>query len=225
MRSPTRHSVFVALKSKRETDQAKIEELLMSEGVDRIPDPGVPTSRYIAFTAIALAGAAIDLVSKEIVFSWPGSLTGEVMYWWWPGHAGIQTSLNEGALFGLGYGYVPLFVAISIAAAIAIPVWLFRGGVAHDWWITIALGAIMAGVLGNLYDRAGFSGVVWPDYDPRAGQTVYAVRDWILWQASDRWRWPNFNIADALLVTGAALLFLRTLLEGEQPQDREAPTA
>jgi signal peptidase II len=32
------------------------------------------------------------------------------------------------------------------------------------------------------------------------------VRDWILVQWSNQWRWPNFNIADSLLVVGAIAL-------------------
>ena len=46
----------------------------------------------------------------------------------------------------------------------------------------------------------------------RAGETVYAVRDWILVQWNDRWRWPNFNIADALLVVGAGVLLAGTFI-------------
>lgn len=190
----------------------------MSEGTDATP---LPRSRYVAFFLVAAAGLAADLISKEIVFSWPGKLTGEVVYWWWPDHAGIQTSLNEGALFGIGYGQVGIFAAISVLAALAIPLWLFLGGAARDWWLTIALGGVMAGVLGNLYDRLGLSGEVWPDWDPRAGETVYAVRDWILWQANAEWTWPNFNLADAFLVTGAAVLFLRAMLE---PKEDDAAT-
>ncbi|TWT97828.1 lipoprotein signal peptidase [Botrimarina colliarenosi] len=186
----------------------------MSDGTDNhVTSSGpVPPSRYIAFAVIAAAGLAADLVSKEIVFSWPGKLTGHVD-WLWQGHAGIQTSLNEGALFGVGYGQVGLFAAVSVLAAIAIPAWLFAGRAAHDWWLTIALGGVMAGVLGNLYDRLGLSGETWPAYDPRAGETVYAVRDWILWQLNDQWRWPNFNLADAFLVVGAGVLFLRAMFE------------
>jgi signal peptidase II len=46
-----------------------------------------------------------------------------------------------------------------------------------------------------------------------APHALYAVRDWILWQASDEWRWPNFNIADSCLVVGAAVLFLHALFQ------------
>ena len=86
----------------------------------------------------------------------------------------------------------------------------------RDAWLTVALGCVMAGVLGNLYDRLGLHGEVWPATHPRAGETIYAVRDWILWQANDRWRWPNFNIADSLLVVGAAVLFFHALRQPDQ---------
>lgn len=197
----------------------------MSDGTDTpaADHPGrVPANRYAVFGLLTAVGLAADLISKEIVFSWPGKLTGRVEYWWWEGHAGIQTSLNEGALFGLGQGQVALFAAVSVAAAIAIPVWLFLGRAAHDWWLTVALGGVMAGVLGNLYDRLGLPGEVWPEPYPRAGEAVYAVRDWILWQASNDLRWPNFNLADAFLVVGAAVLFVRALLEPKAPDGETA---
>ena len=200
----------------------------MSEGPDANalePAPGpVPANRYAVFALVATIGLAADLISKAIVFSWPGKLTGQVEHWWWEGHAGIQSSLNEGALFGLGQGQVPLFAAVSVAAAIAIPVWLFYGRVAHDWWLTIALGGVLAGVLGNLYDRLGLPGEVWPAHYPKAGEPVYAVRDWILWQVNNDLRWPNFNLADAFLVVGAAVLFLRAMFEAKPAEEPVPPT-
>jgi signal peptidase II len=102
-------------------------------------------------------------------------------------------------------------------AAVAIPAWLFVFRAARDAWLTCALGCVMAGVLGNLHDRLGLHGEKWPPSMPRAGQTVHAVRDWILWQVDDNWRWPNFNIADSLLVLGAFLLFVHALW---QPQSQ-----
>jgi signal peptidase II len=170
----------------------------------------VPLNRYVLFLLPAIAGCAIDLATKQWMFAWPDLRAGET-YWFWTGHVGLQLSWNEGALFGMGQGKVWLFAALSVAAAIGIPVWLFGFGAARDAWLTLALGCVMAGVLGNLHDRLGLHGEVWPAGHPRAGETIYAVRDWILWQANDRWRWPNFNIADSLLVTGAAVLFLHAL--------------
>jgi signal peptidase II len=178
----------------------------------------VPRNRYVLFLVPAIAGCAIDLATKQWMFAWPELRAGET-YWFWTGHVGLQLSWNEGALFGLGQGKVWLFAALSFVAAIGIPLWLFRLGAARDAWLTVALGCVMAGVLGNLYDRLGLHGEVWPAGHPRAAETIYAVRDWILWQASDRWRWPNFNIADSLLVIGAAVLFLHALRQpGHHPQ-------
>ncbi len=134
---------------------------------------------------------------------------------WWaiPEYAGFQLSLNEGALFGMGQGLVWLFAAPSIAAAIAIPLWLFRYGAAADAWATFALGCITAGIFGNLYDRLGLHGETW-FFDPtRAGTTAYAVRDWILLQWSPQYRWPNFNIADSLLVAGAGIILVKAFFE------------
>jgi signal peptidase II len=78
-------------------------------------------------------------------------------------------------------------------------------------WITIALGCVMAGILGNLYDRVGLPDKLWPGRAVDIGQPVHAVRDWILVRWDDRWTWPNFNIADSLLVVGAIALVLEAL--------------
>jgi signal peptidase II len=161
----------------------------------------------LLFILPALLGCAIDLATKAWVFSSPELRTNNI-HWLWSRHVGIQLSWNEGALFGMGQGMVGLFAALSVAAVIAIPIWLFWYGAARDAWLTIALGCVMGGVVGNLFDRLGLHGEVWPPGDQRAGEMIHAVRDWILWQINDEWRWPNFNIADSLLVTGAAILLL-----------------
>ena len=174
----------------------------------------LPVSRYYLFVALAIAGAIVDLWSKHAVFHWSALPWGRT-YWIWAQHVGLQKSLNEGALFGMGQGMVWLFAAISITAAIAIPIWLFRLGAAQDVWLTVALGCVMAGILGNLYDRLGLSGETWPEPLPRAGERAYAVRDWILLQWNDQWRWPNFNLADSLLVVGACLLIIHTFRQSD----------
>lgn len=167
--------------------------------------------RAFLFCSLAVLGCAADLVTKHLVFRHPELYPGSE-WWLWQGHVGIQKSLNEGGLFGLGQGGVALFAAFALAAAMAIPVWLFRFRAAQDRWLTIALGMVMGGILGNFHDRLGLSQLTWDRFDPaRAGQTVHAVRDWILVQWNDHCVWPNFNIADALLVCGAGLLFVQAL--------------
>lgn len=170
-------------------------------------------ARFVLFAAIALAGAAADLWTKHWVFS-RGDMFAGSEWWLIEGHVGIQKSLNEGALFGMGQGKVSLFAAFSVVAAFAIPLWLFRFRAAQDRWITVILGFVMAGVIGNFYDRVGLSALSWDQFDPaRGGQTVYAVRDWILFQWNSQYVWPNFNLADAFLVCGACSLFVRSLIQ------------
>ncbi len=159
----------------------------------------VPASRYGVFFGLALAGCLLDLITKHLIFQRFG-MPPKPTWWLWEGIVGIQTSLNEGALFGFGQGMVPLFAALSIVAALAILWWLFVAGAARDWVLCIALALITAGIFGNLYDRLGLPGLRW-----NGGEPVYAVRDWILVMIG-KWPWPNFNVADSMLVCGAALL-------------------
>lgn len=170
--------------------------------------PPVPISRYITFFALAILGLAADLGSKHWVFGKLGMPLESPPWWLWEGYVGFETSLNEGALFGLGQGWVEMFAGLSFIALISIVYWLFVAKAAHDLWLTACLGLITAGVLGNLYDRLGMHNLVWTERlkSTEVGKPVYAVRDFVLVQLSDQWRWPNFNIADSLLVCGAGLL-------------------
>ncbi|WP_207397845.1 signal peptidase II [Bremerella alba] len=153
----------------------------------------VPVSRYVLFLTLAIAGCVIDLWSKSAVFAWLGMPGQNRFYWLIEPYIGFQTSLNEGALFGLGQGYTSVFAMFSVVAALGILFWLFVAKAAHDVILTTALGLITGGIFGNLYDRLG----IW-------GQP--AVRDFILFRYNEQYVWPNFNIADALLVCGAILM-------------------
>jgi signal peptidase II len=192
----------------------------------------IPLSRHILFWSLAAVGCAADLASKYYMFSRPGLLAGET-WWVWPNYAGFQLSLNEGALFGMGQGNVWLFAACSIAAAVAIPTWLFLLGGARDRALTIVLGCILGGVLGNLYDRVGLPGLDWGAFSPhRKGEHVYAVRDFVLlaWRWDDvDWQnrvvWPNFNLADSLLVCGAIALLLLSMRKPAAESLAAAPSA
>ena len=159
----------------------------------------VPWSRYLVFFGLALGGCSTDLATKSWIFAKLGMPGGRTL-WIWENYVGFQTSLNRGALFGLGQGQVWLFASLSFVAAAGILYWLFLAGGARDGWLTFALGAIMAGILGNLYDRLG----LWAT-PGMADVDFHAVRDWILFAYHDC-RWPNFNIADSLLVCGASMI-------------------
>lgn len=180
---------------------------------------GIPLSRYVLFFSLALAGCAADLISKELIFRWRGLPGQRPIVWLVEGYFGIETSLNKGALFGMGSGGSVYFALLSIGAALGVLTWLFVLRAARDGLLTAALGCISGGILGNLYDRLGLglaSMLPLPEMMQNKGYE-HAVRDWILfcWNFKQHVRflgrdmeltWPNFNIADSLLVCGACLL-------------------
>jgi signal peptidase II len=172
---------------------------------------GLSWGRIAIFFAIAILGCAADLLSKEWVFRWRG-LPRRGGEWWIPGlenYVGIETSVNRGALFGMGEGLSWLFAALSVAALVGVIAWFFWGRAGSNWFLTIALGCVAAGILGNLYDRLG----LW-DATGMPPEFHHGVRDWILFRYG-AYTWPNFNIADSLLVCGAIVLAWRSFVEGE----------
>ena len=187
---------------------------------------GVAVSRYAVFCFLMITGCASDLITKQIVFAKyfvPDAMV-PVRRWWIDGWLGIETSTNQGALWGHGKGMTVWFVLLSFVALVGIIYWLFVKRAAHSWAVTIALGFISGGVLGNLYDRMGF----WHGADMDANH-AYAVRDWIhfRWQNAPGFLqsifnpWPNFNIADSVLVCGAILLLVHAFFFHPKQQAEE----
>jgi len=177
----------------------------------------VPTSRYVVFSLLCVFGCLADLASKSWVFAWLGAPHGK-SWWLIEDICGFQTSLNEGALFGMGQGKGWLFVTLSIVAAVVIVYYLFVAGAARDRLLTVSLGLVMGGIFGNLYDRLG----LWT-MPGRPGQRFHAVRDFILFQYHD-WVFPNFNVADSLLVCGMALLVWHAYHSERKPLARDTKT-
>ena len=175
----------------------------------------IPKSRYLTYLAVALTGIAADLWTKTAVFSWLGKPLRGVDNTWWllEPFIGIQTAVNQGALFGLGQGMSHFFAALSLVAFAGIFLWLFRFGAAHDRFLTVILGMITAGIFGNLYDRLG----MWHSNEIEE-YLRNGVRDWILLQYPAIGTWPNFNIADSLLVCGAASLVFHAFWYDESKQ-------
>jgi signal peptidase II len=178
------------------------------------------------YFGLAVFGCAVDLVTKEVVFRWRGLPRANNQWWLIEDRFGIETSVNPGALFGMGAGWWWLFAVLAVVALCGIITWLFVYRAAHDRWITVALGFVSGGILGNLYDRLGLwdsNGIV-PDELRRKLQ--HGVRDWILFQWPESGLaflnpWPNFNIADSLLVTGAIMLVVHAFVWSEN--EKEVP--
>lgn len=174
--------------------------------------PHVPRSHVLLFTTMAALGASVDLATKWWAFRALGMPHEKPSYWVFDEIFGFTTSLNEGALFGIGQGRGLVFCGLSLAALCGIAYWLTRGKALHDWLLSLALGMVTGGILGNLYDRLGLPKLTWgADMFHQPGTPVYAVRDWLHFKVDGVVDWPIFNIADSLLVVGAVLLVWHAL--------------
>lgn len=122
-------------------------------------------------------GLALDLGSKHWAFEHvipdlPVRLDRKVLLenpdWNVPHHSGVhalpwrlldfQLVINRGAVFGIGANRRFFFIAFTIGA-LAAGVWVFSRTNAKSRLAHIAIGLILAGGIGNLYDRIVF-GVV-----------------------------------------------------------------
>lgn len=173
------------------------------------------------FWALALLGAALDQATKYGVFAWldDGGPRGERVvvqgcFQLEAHYADAQVpQVNQGALFGLGRDHGDwanaFFAGVSVLAALVIVYWSNRPAARRDGPLCAALGLILAGTLGNLYDRVLFGG----------------VRDFLhlYWGQlpAPRYDWPVFNVADCCLVLGAALLLFQA--RRARPAPTEAP--
>ncbi len=176
--------------------------------------------RWSVFAAIALVGCGLDLWTKQWVFNWRGIPGTREPWWLIDGLVGIETAVNLGALFGMGAGWGSIFATLSVLAAIGIVVWLARFGALGSWWLLVALGCVMGGIGGNLYDRLGLWYQSGYPLEWKSG-----VRDWILLRY-EQYTWPNFNIADSLLVCGAIMLAIHSFMTPPESEvgRGEAPT-
>ena len=161
---------------------------------------------WAVYTLLVTLTTAADLTTKAIAFKnlgMPGTSPGwpviKNMLWY-------RTSLNEGALFGLGQGMGWFFITVSVAALIGILFTVSWLRMRNDTVLIVALACITGGILGNLYDRLGIPALHWHAPLGRQGEPVYAVRDWIHFRLGGIIDWPIFNLADSFLVLGAGLL-------------------
>jgi signal peptidase II len=131
----------------------------------------------------------------------------------------LFTSFNHGALWGMGQGLTWMFSTLSLVAIAGVLYWLFVHGAARSLWLTVSLALVMAGTLGNLYDRLGMHG-----YVDQQGVLIRAVRDFLFFTFG-KFHWPVFNFADSFLVTGAIILVLQSFVPQRVENDAAAGSA
>jgi len=114
----------------------------------------------------------------------------------------ITKAYNYGAAFSFlndpGGWQRWFFTAVSFVVSIVLIVWLYR--MAHrERWLILAISMILGGAVGNLIDRVMYGYVV--DFVQVYWNTAY---------------FPAFNVADAAISCGTALLLVLTLFEKQE---------
>jgi signal peptidase II len=170
----------------------------------RFPALRSPPS-LMRFYLVAAAGVALDLWTKSLAFS-NLTVSGD-SYRFIPGWLEFEAVINHGAVFGLGQGDRAVFVAVSIGAILFLN-YLFATS-AKRWGHQILLGMLMAGVLGNLYDRIMFGYV---------RDMIHAVP-----------RWPKFfpwifNVADSFLCMGVGLMVIYSMVSEQRTKRQRQQT-
>ncbi len=197
-----------------------------------------PAGRRPKLIAIALLAAAVllaaDLGLKSWAFtSWPDEpidiaavRAGKAPL---PDHdttvipsvLAIRLTLNEGAVFGIGQGQRGFFIVISVVAVGVIGT-LFARSRADQRVLQTVMVMILAGALGNLYDRMVHLAVrdmLW--LFPRVELPFDLTWPSFLGGAPDLYPWL-FNLADVYLVVGIAVMLLRSFFVS--PLDRKTST-
>ncbi|MHB8399286.1 MAG: signal peptidase II [Candidatus Limnocylindrales bacterium] len=152
--------------------------------------------RWLLFVTLAVTIVVVDqLVKAAIAANYqvgvPVAVVGDFVR--------IDVSHNQGALFGLFQGSAVIF-GVGSLAVIALIVW-YESRAGGSALVTLALGLLVGGAVGNLLDRL------------RLGYVVDFVDAGI-----GGWRWYTFNVADAAISTAIVLLVILALL----PPDRSA---
>jgi signal peptidase II len=114
---------------------------------------------------------------------------------------------NEGAAFSLFIGWSSASTVNHVLTAVN---FLVAGGVLvalamlgnRITLITVALALILGGATGNVHDRIAYGAVI----------------DFIEVHIFS-YHWPDFNIADSSIVTGACLLFLDSMWPHRKPAE------
>lgn len=134
----------------------------------------------VACNLLILAVLAVDRLTKAWAMGWLAS-HGTV-----PVFPFFQLTYveNTGAAFGVLYGGNAFLVVLAAALIVALAVWR-RKLQPHERLTRLGVSLVLAGAVGNLYDRLAYGYVV----------------DFLDFRV-----WPVFNAADSAITIGAVLL-------------------
>lgn len=110
---------------------------------------------------------------------------------------------NRGVAFGMMQGAKAFFIPITIIITLVIAYYLFYKLPKKGIMMHLSLSMILAGAIGNLFDRI------------RLGYVV----DFFYFHIKDVFHWPVFNVADSVVVVGTILLAWQIIFEEARQSD------
>ena len=130
--------------------------------------------------------------------------------------------LNPGAVFGIGAGQRWFFIIFTLIAMIVATVLFAKWTKPRDWIAHAGFGLIIAGGIGNLYDRLLF-GCVRDFIHPLPGVKLPFGITWPNGGSNEAWPYVS-NVADLYLLIGIALLLIYTWKQPAHPNDPNVPS-
>jgi signal peptidase II len=203
----------------------------MTTHVDTAATHAAPTWKskraWILLLVVTLVGVVIDLGSKELAFrriadapvdvTRADVLAADRLSDLIPHHTPVTVVpglldftlvLNPGAVFGIGAGKRWFFIGFT-AIALAFGVMLFATWTRPKEWIAHAsIGLLLAGGLGNLYDRLVFACV--RDFIHPLPNVNLPFGWSFPWGGRQVWPYVS-NVADLFLIIGIGVLVIRAM--------------
>lgn len=157
-------------------------------------DIGSASGRFIAWMVVAAVIVLADQATKWAIIEWV-PLYDRVPI---NDFVNLTHQKNTGAAFSFladaGGWQRWFFVVLATIVSVVIAVWIWRIRKEGQIVLSIGLALVLGGALGNLIDRV------------RLGHVTDFIQVWF-----GSWAFPSFNVADAGISVGAALLIIDAL--------------
>ncbi len=154
--------------------------------------------KHIIPALVVVLAFIADLVTKNLALKHLGFYD---RYDFFGGFIRFDLTYNQGGVFGIMQGYKNFFLIVSVIVLLIMAGYYFYEKQMPGLF-RVAMALIIGGAAGNIYDRLipGRPGVV----------------DFISVGVDGVYRWPTFNIADAVIIAGAILLVIVVYMEDKK---------
>ncbi|MHB9132013.1 MAG: signal peptidase II [Armatimonadota bacterium] len=157
-----------------------------------------PARAFGLVLGLAMLVAAVDQFVKGLVMGIPMYESHPII----PGILDLVYTKNPAIAFGLLRGLPHWAISMAAVGVLGVFTWLIWPYL-QSRAVIVAGTLVYGGAIGNLIDRVMHKSVV----------------DYLFLHAGQQWRWPVFNLADACVVVGVAILMIVIFrAEGTTPE-------